>query len=258
MNPIKSIYYHYLNFKLSHFTITKEGHALRRLKNIHSGCRCFIVGNGPSLRADDLEKITRNHDISFACNRIYHIFEKTSWRPQYYISQDERMLRGCQEEVNQIPCKLKFIPAELAWYSDININNALLYHLTYDRECQPDFSEDIASCIENSKTVVYTAIQIAVYMGIREIYLIGVDHHFHISQNSKNEILIDNTVRNYFTEEYDSDREKLEIPNLEVSTLTYVAAKEYADANGIHIYNATRGGKLDVFERRNFDDLFGK
>ena len=37
--------------------------------------------------------------------------------------------------------------------------------------------------------------------------------------------------------------------------MAYKKAKEYADKHGIKIYNATRGGALEVFPRVNFDDL---
>ena len=33
----------------------------------------------------------------------------------------------------------------------------------------------------------------------------------------------------------------------------YKAAKQYADLHGIRICNATRGGKLEIFERVDFD-----
>ena len=36
----------------------------------------------------------------------------------------------------------------------------------------------------------------------------------------------------------------------------YMCAKEYAERHEIKIYNATRGGKLEVFERVDFDSLF--
>ena len=38
----------------------------------------------------------------------------------------------------------------------------------------------------------------------------------------------------------------------------YQKAKQYAETHGIKIYNATRGGKLEVFERVDFDSLFEK
>lgn len=43
---------------------------------------------------------------------------------------------------------------------------------------------------------------------------------------------------------------------LDFATMTFEKAREYADGHGIKIYNATRGGKLEVFERVNFDKLF--
>lgn len=43
---------------------------------------------------------------------------------------------------------------------------------------------------------------------------------------------------------------------LDFATMAFEKAKEYADGHGIKIYNATRGGKLEVFERVNFDALF--
>lgn len=36
----------------------------------------------------------------------------------------------------------------------------------------------------------------------------------------------------------------------------YQAARRYAETHGIKIYNATRGGELEVFERVDFDSLF--
>ena len=39
-------------------------------------------------------------------------------------------------------------------------------------------------------------------------------------------------------------------------TMAYESFKNYADDNGIIVKNATRGGKLEVFERTDFDGLF--
>ena len=37
----------------------------------------------------------------------------------------------------------------------------------------------------------------------------------------------------------------------------YICAKRFCDEHGIKIYNATRGGKLEVFPRVDFDEVFG-
>ena len=44
--------------------------------------------------------------------------------------------------------------------------------------------------------------------------------------------------------------------NKEALTKSYEKIKEYADKKEIFIKNATRGGKLEVFERVNLDSLF--
>lgn len=56
---------------------------LKSLYRTKQGKRCFIIGNGPSLTAQDLDKL-KNED-SFAFNRIFYIFNQTDLRPTYYM-----------------------------------------------------------------------------------------------------------------------------------------------------------------------------
>ena len=257
MYIINSIIYKYREYKKKFFHLTKEGKELKKLRNIHQGKRCFIIGNGPSLICDDLDKLSISNEISFAFNRIYHIFDRTNWRPTYYISQDEKLLSNSINEISSISIKKKFIPIELKWDYNIKIKDALHFHLEHSNMNEkPAYSNNIAKGIINSRTVVYSAIQMATYMGIKEIYLIGVDHHFHTSMNNEGKIIIDANAKDYFSEKYNNDKESLYIPNTEMSTLAFISAKEYAKTHNINIYNATRGGKLEVFPRINFDSLF--
>ena len=252
-----SIRARFINYKAAHYDLFREGRVLASLKNIHKGERCFIIGNGPSLKAKDLDLLQAQMELSFAFNRIFYIFSQTSWRPTYYISQDYRMLQSCVAEVNKIPAKMRMIPSELKWYYNIDISLATYFHLKnrHDPET-PVFSNRINKCIYNSNTVVITAIQIAIYMGFKDIYLLGVDHRFHTSINSRGEILIDNKVDDYFTKEYNADKRSLYIPNLEKSTQDFIAIKSFAEAHSTRVYNCTRGGNLEVFDRIDFDSLF--
>lgn len=257
MNLHESIKARYINFKAKHFVYFPEGRYLKRLKGKHHAKRCFIIGNGPSLSASDLTVIHEHNEISFAFNRIYHILTQTPWLPTYYISQDYKMLQNCYMEVEKMPAGEKFLPAELSWHYGINVKDTHLFHLESPESfSKPSFSNNIAKCVTNSNTVVFSAIQFAVYMGITEIYLIGIDHHFQTYMNNNGEILTDPNVKDYFTDDYNKDKKDLYIPNIDLSTSTYIAAKEYADTHGIKIFNATRGGRLEVFPRIDFDSLF--
>lgn len=242
-----------------HFDRTSYGKQLAAYKNKYVDQRCFFIGNGPSLRAEDLTKLHEAGEMTFAFNRIYNIFDQTPWRPDFYISQDEKMLAGCVNEVCKIKVDAKFIPIQLEWWNNISISDAACFNLVNQRTDDPEkfcFSDDISRCIYNSGTGMYTAAQLAAYMGFSEIYLIGVDHHFQISQNNQGEIIVDNSVKDYFTDKYNEDKDKLYIPNTERSTMTYEAMKRHCDARSVRVFNATRGGKLEVFPRVTFDSLF--
>lgn len=253
IHPIKSIIARSQGYILRHFKYTKYCRRIKKLKGINDNKTCFIVGNGPSLSVDDLEIIHNNKIPSFGFNRIYLMFEKTDWRPSYYISQDEKMLKNCVEQVNKMELPYKFIPLQLKYYFGIKVNKALYFNMLPENSIS--FGE-FSNAVENSGTVAYTAAQLAAYMGFKKIYLIGVDHSFSIVKNDKGEIIRDVNAKDYFTDEYNTDKQELYIPNLDASTRTFLKMKKNCDNAGIEVYNATRGGKLEVFPRVNFDDLF--
>ena len=242
-----------------HFEYTSYGRRILKFKEKYHGKRCFLIGNGPSLKAEDLTKVHENNEITFSFNRIYNIFDDTEWRPDFYVSQDEKMLSGCVDIVDSLELPVKFIPIQMHWYHGIDVHDALYFNMNWQTLDNPEnylFSDNIEHEIACASTGMYTAAQLAAYMGFSEIYLIGVDHHFQISQNNKGEIIVDNTVKDYFSEKYNEDKEQLYIPNTEKSTETYVAMKMRCSERGIKVYNATRGGKLEVFPRIEFDKLF--
>jgi hypothetical protein len=255
INKIHSNLYSLKRFlKISLFPLSQNALTLKNFRNKHLNERCFIIGNGPSLKAEDLDKL--KNEITFAFNRIYYIFDKTDWRPTYYCSEDEKTIFPSKEEINNLGIEHKFFPVNFPWDYKIKFKNSLYFIFKFDNEkVEPRFSNDIVKGIYWGNTVAYTAIQLAIYMGIKEIYLLGVDHNFRKMINDKGEIVIDEKAKDYFTEKYNKDKEDLYIPNIEISTRAFIAAKKYADNHSIKIYNSTRGGKLEVFERVDFDKI---
>ena len=43
----------------------------------------YILGNGPSLTVELLDSLIGH--VTYACNRIHLIYDKTEWRPTYYV-----------------------------------------------------------------------------------------------------------------------------------------------------------------------------
>lgn len=242
-------------YQLTHFTATKWGRNLRALKGVYAGKRCFIIGNGPSLKAEDLNQLKQEY--TFAFNRIYYIFDQTDWRPTFYCTQDEKIAVSSHEEIQRaISTHYFFAPINLKWYSGVPLKTNYFFKPSVAGTAVPVFSENIPSCVGMGNTVAYTAMQLAAYMGFSEIYLLGVDHSFQTYQDKDGNIVTDPNAKDYFSEKYNEDKETLFVPRLDLSTLSYMAAQEYTRNHPIKIYNATRGGKLEVFPRIEFDSLF--
>lgn len=257
LRVFESINARWKNLQRNHFSHTSWGRNLKSLQGKHAGQRCFIIGNGPSLRAEDLEKL--KNEYTFAFNRIYYIFEETSWRPTFYCTQDAKIAAASAEEIRKhITTPYLFAPINLKWYEGVDLDSEYFFCPKLAGESIPEFSEDVSRFVGVGNTVAYTAMQLAVHMGFSEIYLLGVDHSFQTYQDKDGNIVTDPNAKDYFTDKYNQDKDKLFVPRLDISTLSYMAAQAYAETHTVTIYNATRGGRLEVFPRVEFDSLFEK
>lgn len=262
MNPIKSIISRRQAYLSEHFDSSKYGKRLKTLKDTHKGEKCFVIGNGPSLRAEDLTVLEKNGIATFAANRIYKLFENTDWRPTYYACEDEFVLEDIQDKINELDFKYKFIPINFNWFKDIKINNAYYFYQKFDSTLQqggsrPDFfSEDVTRCIPCRGSVITTCVQLAVYMGFTEIYLIGVDHSFSRMTDKNGNLIVDEKIKDHFGNQKNADENTKGIFNIDTATQSFMDMKEFCDKLNVKVYNATRGGKLEVFPRVDFDDLF--
>lgn len=243
-----------------HFKKTKYGKRIAEYQNKFSGKRCFIVANGPSLRPEDLTLLQEKGEITFAMNRIYKVFDQTAWRPTFYVCEDELIAKGQQKEIDDIEAKEKFIPIELNWWHDVSIRNACYFHINYDDEKRYpySFSTDCAHQIDCRGTVTFTCMQLAAYMGFEEIYLLGVDHNYRVTIDIDGNVVTDPDQKDYFTDNYDTDIKDQVVHDMGNNTRAYMDARSYCESvsDKIKIINATRGGKLEVFPRVDFDSLF--
>ncbi len=239
------------NQHVNRLCLKKSSEKLKTFHKLHEGKRCFIVGNGPSLRVEDLQKL--EHEICFGSHRIYKIFGETQWRPDYYCAQDSKLVNESIDEINQMDLAEKFIAVvpDRHYEPLKHVNYVHLIEEEFYPQL-PKFSSDISKGVYEGYTVSYMCLQLAVYMGFQEIYLLGIDHNYSVTLLPNGELLENKNIQDHFS----SEDVTASTPQLFKSTLSYQAARKYADANGIKILNATRGGKLDAFERVDFDTLF--
>lgn len=233
----------------------KNKERIKSLHNKYLGKRCFIVCNGPSLKAEDLEKIHNNKDYSFASNKIDKIFSLTNWRPSFYTVIDETYQYSLIEVMNKIPAIVKFFRMT-SYCTTRKVNgNVIWLNADGDRKLldSPKFSEDIENVIYTIATVTYAMLEIAVYMGFRELYIIGCDNSYGL-EKKKDGTIINNGTESYFAGSNPNDK-KVIGATWEMN-IAYEYARKYAETHGIKIYNATRGGHLEAFKRVDFDSLF--
>lgn len=258
---LRNIYYKYI--KSNRYPLLKKSKLDKKivsLKNIHKGEACFIIGNGPSLTANDLDAISNAGYVTFAANSIYKMFDKTKWRPTYYVFQDQQVIDGLADKFEELSkyCDKLFVRRDVYKQIDKNfINNdklvmpLLVMHIRKDKYY--DFSADASKFISDGCTVTFFSIQLAYYMGFKNIYLIGMDHNYPITFDENDNVVENKDINMHCFE--DSSRIILNPARILETTYAYRSAKKFLEDHGVNIFNATRGGKLEVFTRINIDEI---
>jgi FkbM family methyltransferase len=224
--------------------------------------RCFIIGNGPSINNTDLTKL--KSEITFGVNGIFLKFPDTTFRPTFYVVEDHLVAEDRAKEINELRGVIKLFPVYLAYCLNESPDTIFFNHRP--RKSYPhgfDFSTDAAKVTYTGGTVTFTCLQMAYYLGFREIYLIGVDHSYTIPDSIEKkkdysvEILdMRDDDPNHFSPDYFGKGYRWHDPRPEVMEDAYREAKKITGARGVTIYNATKGGCLEVFPRVCYEDLF--
>lgn len=237
--------------------LTRDHREFLKLKNLHQGQRAILIGNGPSLRVSDLKKL--EGETCFAANKIYLAFDEIKWRPSYYFVEDRLVLQQNLPQIKALNCCPKFFPEfALEWADRIPGGNYYKYDWGGPEGSEnPCFGFSPVTGFYWGGTVMYIMLQLANYMGFSKVYLIGVDFDFTIPKAPPKGIeLTSEGEQNHFHKDYRKPGEKWNVPSLDVQLKSFSRAREFSASQGWKIFNATRGGKLEVFERVDFDSLF--
>lgn len=211
---------------------------LKQLKDSFKGEKCFIVCTGPSLTIKDLEMIKDCN--AFSMNSIIKLFDQTEWRPKFYGIQDQNVFDKLNDEIRKCKFDYIFISDNIVkgrTTPSFNFYRFPLYiwgHNFFPAKPYLTFSDDISVSVSDGFSITYSLIQIACYMGFKTICLLGCDNSY---EGEKQHVVESGHI--------DSNAKKSALMQREA----FEVAKEYANKNGINIYNATRGGALEVFPR---------
>lgn len=234
----------------------EEVDRIRALKDIHKGERCFVIGMGPSLSREDLLKI--KDEICFTANSGYRVLKECGFAPRYYVVTDdgnnvkEEALEVLEDEgdtlvfsnLKKYKSYERFVGLPIDERPITRVNSWLNL---ISRKMFPTgrFGTDISTKVFAGKTVLCVAIQIAAYMGFDKIYLIGVDMDYTGSNAYSG--LVKDRKQNI---EHKAAKKTSDNMLAQMEDFAYDAHKK-----GISIYNATRGGRVDCFERVKLEDI---
>jgi hypothetical protein len=179
-------------------------------------------------------------ETTFACNSLIKLFDEIPFHPTYYFAQDNKIILDNKDEITGYK-GTRFVKAHYA--KRYHIKGVTYYNMLFN---PTGFSEDISKVVYSGQTVTYSMIQFAAYMGFKEIYLIGVDCNY----SSGNSVI---TQESYFDARLFNSSRSYAAPEVDTNLLAYAHARKECDRQGVKIYNATRGGKLEIFERADLD-----
>lgn len=228
----------------------KKYDKIEQLKSSESG-RCFIVATGPSLTIDDVKKL--KNEKTFGVNSLCKIFEQLDWETTYYVIQDRGVFHTLYEEIRKFKTTM-FIHAdqhfEQKYLAGIKCEKYIFpryygNHIWNRRNLKTGFSKDARLIIHEGYTVAYVALQLAAYMGFKEIYLLGADCNYSKDENKQHFVKSGYYATNYAT----IGNEML---------YAYSVAKKELDRMGVKVFNATRGGMLEIFPRVDLDEVLKK
>ncbi|MFY7965499.1 MAG: hypothetical protein ACOVO1_11415 [Chitinophagaceae bacterium] len=243
-----------------------------QFKNIHAGKRCFVLASGPSINRQNLKPL--QNEICIAVSSFFNHPDIDIIKPKYHViapmhppftfEEGAIVLNGLQKQYKHSVDI--FIGTNSYEYSHFNCIaekhieiNQKVYPINYDNSVEIDENNlnneaiwDITKTPFSIRTVIYSAIQLAHYMGFTEIVLLGCDHDY-LNDVSR-------TENHHFYKENESFSDKKHLSEFTRERWffeyykrwkDYRLIQEYLNAKGVKVVNATDGGMLDVFPRKD-------
>jgi hypothetical protein len=250
LQPVKERFQIYLNYygdpnyREWYFKHSKR---LLKFKDIHKGEGCFIIGNGPSLNKMDLSPLRNYH--TFGLNKIYLMFDKVDLNLSYHVAVNSLVIEQSVSEFEALRC-----PSFLSFMEAYKVVRHLehIYFLHWGGPIT--FQEDITRQV-HGHTVTTVALQLAYYMGFSRIFLIGVDHNYKTDGKPSEKQFLQGDDQNHFDPRYFGNKE-WHLPDLEASELDYYLARFHFKRDGRLIYDATVDGKLNIFPKISYEQVF--
>lgn len=220
---------------------------LKGRKDIYLGKKAVILCNGPSLLKSDFSLLSEV--FTFGLNKINLLFEKSDFRPSCIVAVNRFVIEQNKDFYNQTDLPL-FLDSNGINFIKKRSNIVFLHSSLY-----PKFAQDCSISINQGGTVTFVALQLAFHMGFQKVALVGCDHDFSTKGEPNKVVLSERSDPNHFDPSYFAGGVKWQLPDLAKSEASYSSAMDNYTAFGRSIFNATEGGKLELFPRKSLQDF---
>ena len=201
------------------------------------------MATGKSLTESDI--LSLKNEFTISMNSIVKITSKINWEPSYYVIQDIEVFDKLKNDINKLR-KAKILSSHiLQWKNKIPKNyikypHNFLDHLHSDyKELNTNFSFNSFKEVFDGYTVAYSCLQLACYLGFKEIYLLGFDADY--KKNFKENNIV-------FSGKYDPTY----LTAGKRINFAFNFAEKIIDKKNIKVFNVTKGGEIRSFYSEKF------
>ena len=194
------------------------------LKDIHEGKRLFVLASGPSLTSHDLSLLDRR--LVMGLNRSFFAYPHA----YYHCAMDKRLFELFPTQLTTTRCL--FTLPSCPWGIPIELLGA------------EGFSWDLEEGIYSGYTIAHYALQVAVYMGFKEIFYLGLD------------LKHQNGNTHFFGQDFHSrDHESTEFPRMLKMLRRGVAE---VVQSGVSVYNCSPVADLECLSKMSYTDAVAR
>jgi len=222
---------------------------LKAMKGIRQGERCFIIGNGPSLKVTDLSHLKNEYTIGM--NRIFLGFPDMGFQTSFFLSVNDLVIEQSASDIQKLT-----MPKFVSWRARRWLQLSENLNFIYTTYTGPGFSRDISGRVWEGGTVTNVALQLAYHLGFKQVILIGVDHSYSTAGKPNATVVSQGDDPNHFHPGYFGKGFRWQLPDIEAWENAYAMSRAAYEQVGREVIDATIGGKLQVFTKASYDSLF--
>jgi hypothetical protein len=266
-------FYDYYGFgfrkKFIPWVVIKPGYInkINMLRDQHKGQRCFIIGNGPSIRKMNMSLL--KNEITIALNGAYLSFPEWGFDATHmmFLDRFQTDIRG--EEISKLKNSVKWLGLDNAHSTRPTKDMYFMHVRNFDQEGYfksnnwPMFSTDLPFTCHSGRTVTYCAMQLAFHLGCDPVYLIGVDNTYgpYVEKLPKGKFTvteenIEFVKQAHGIKDYYKIGDILNMPAIDDIETEFRKSREVYESHERTILNAGVDSAVKAFDKVKFADLF--